>query len=92
MTPDVRDRIFNSYPLAARLHCAPPMLLASSVKVSPPPEGFQPSPVSAMRHLPGCFERSRCILSNDSMVNVGVMWVLNGWVKEEGSENVGKYY
>ena len=67
MTPEVRDKIFSSYPLAARLHCALAMLLASSVKVSPPPEGFQPRPVSAMRHLPACFERSRYILSKDSI-------------------------
>lgn len=59
--------ILSSYPLAARLHCAVPKLFVSRVNVSPPPEGFHPSPASARRHLPGCFERSRYILSKASI-------------------------
>lgn len=59
MTPDVRDKIFSSYPFAARLHCAAPMLELSRVNVSPPPMGRQPRPLSASLHFPGCFDRSR---------------------------------
>lgn len=65
--PEFRCRIFTSKPFDALLHCAPPMLLASRVKVSPPFDGFQPKPVSANRHLPDSFDKSRYMLSKLSL-------------------------
>ena len=70
--------IFSSYPLAARLHCAVPKLFVSSVNVSPPPEGFHPNPASARRHLPGCFERSKYILSKASILDE---YADNWWIE-----------
>ena len=59
MIPEERESILSSNPLAARLHWAEEILLLSRVKVSPPPEGRHPKPLSASLHFPGCFERSR---------------------------------
>lgn len=43
------------------------MLLLSRVKVSPPPDGRHPRPLSASLHFPGCAERSRWTLSKLSL-------------------------
>ena len=57
----------SSYPFAALLHSAAPILLLSRVKVSPPPDGFQPMPLSASLHFPDCFDRSRYMFSKLSL-------------------------
>ena len=69
--------------------------------MSPPPEGFQPNPFSANRQRPEEEERSRKMLSKDSLLDSLDLAILNLWcsgmekivvskMDEKGSLKYGK--